>query len=87
MEINKHEVDGCQVCLGTKGGVKGNENRVAGLVVCDYCSVAMDKTVLSSPPPPRTFVQARAHNSSIWQGQVCYVKDCFYCEAAKHEAE
>ena len=30
--------DNCQVCLGTKGGVRGNENRIGGLVACDYCS-------------------------------------------------
>jgi hypothetical protein len=29
--------DNCQVCDGAKGGVRGNENRIAGLVACDYC--------------------------------------------------
>jgi len=29
--------DNCEVCLGAKGGVRGNENRIGGLVVCDYC--------------------------------------------------
>jgi len=29
--------DNCQICLGEKGGVRGNENRIHGLVVCDYC--------------------------------------------------
>ena len=31
------EYDNCQVCKGTSGGVKGNENIINGLVVCDYC--------------------------------------------------
>lgn len=31
--------DNCQVCKGTKGGVKGNENVINGIVMCDYCSV------------------------------------------------
>jgi len=29
--------DNCQVCHGAKGGVRGNENRIRGLVACDYC--------------------------------------------------
>ncbi len=29
--------DNCQVCHGAKGGVRGNENRVHGIVCCDYC--------------------------------------------------
>ena len=29
--------DGCQICLGARGGVPGNENHVAGRVMCDYC--------------------------------------------------
>jgi len=31
-------LDNCQVCRGAKGGVLGNENRVFGVVVCDYCN-------------------------------------------------
>jgi hypothetical protein len=29
--------DECEFCLGYKGGVKGNENVINGVVVCDYC--------------------------------------------------
>jgi hypothetical protein len=29
--------DDCEVCHGTKGGVRGNENIVDGKVICDYC--------------------------------------------------
>lgn len=29
--------DNCQKCEGRKGGVPGNENRINGVVVCDYC--------------------------------------------------
>lgn len=29
--------DGCEVCLGAKGGVLGNENVIGGVVACDYC--------------------------------------------------
>jgi hypothetical protein len=37
------EKDGCKLCLGSKGGVPGNENVVGGVVVCDYCtSILMD---------------------------------------------
>lgn len=32
------ELDNCEVCRGSKGGVRGNENRINGIVVCDYCS-------------------------------------------------
>lgn len=29
--------DDCEVCHGERGGVKGNENYVNGVVMCDYC--------------------------------------------------
>jgi len=29
--------DNCEVCKGSKGGVKGNENIINGKLVCDYC--------------------------------------------------
>lgn len=29
--------DNCEICGGTRGGVLGNENRVEGVVMCDYC--------------------------------------------------
>lgn len=30
--------DNCQICHGAKGGVRGNENRMNGIVCCDYCT-------------------------------------------------
>ena len=33
--------DNCQICHGSKGGVKGNENVINGVIVCDYCHVIM----------------------------------------------
>jgi hypothetical protein len=30
--------DNCEFCLGIKGGVRGNENRIAGIVTCDRCT-------------------------------------------------
>lgn len=30
--------DNCEVCLGERGGVPGNENIIGGKVMCDYCS-------------------------------------------------
>jgi hypothetical protein len=30
--------DACEICLGRNGGVPGNENRVNGVVMCDYCT-------------------------------------------------
>jgi hypothetical protein len=35
--------DKCQFCLGAKGGANGNENRIGGAVVCDYCTVLLRK--------------------------------------------
>jgi len=29
--------DNCRVCDGTRGGMRGNENVVFGIVCCDYC--------------------------------------------------
>lgn len=39
--------DNCQFCLGAKGGVPGNENRVADVVVCDYCHALVMKILES----------------------------------------
>jgi hypothetical protein len=33
------ELDNCEICKGTKGGVKGNENIIDNIVMCDYCIV------------------------------------------------
>ena len=33
--------DNCELCFGTKGGVRGNENIINGQVICDYCHAAM----------------------------------------------
>ena len=30
-------LDGCEICEGSRGGIKGNENVVDGVVMCDYC--------------------------------------------------
>ena len=36
--------DNCEVCLGSNGGVKGNENIIDGVRMCDYCHMdRMDK--------------------------------------------
>lgn len=74
------ELDNCQVCFGVCGGVKGNENHVSGLVVCDHCHVAMGYKVIPSPPEPRTFDKARAHNKAVWAGATCSVDNCHYCK-------
>lgn len=29
--------DNCEVCKGEKGGTRGNENVIDGVVTCDYC--------------------------------------------------
>lgn len=31
------EKDECEVCHGASGGVRGNENVIDGVVMCDYC--------------------------------------------------
>lgn len=40
--------DGCQLCLGQKRGIPGNENVVCGVRVCDYCSVQVDRAIESA---------------------------------------
>lgn len=37
------EPDNCQICLGRSGGMKGNENIVDGIVMCDYCHATISK--------------------------------------------
>jgi hypothetical protein len=29
--------DNCEICLGRNGGVRGNENIIDGVVMCDQC--------------------------------------------------
>lgn len=42
-------LDNCEVCKGAKGGVRGNENRVNGVVMCDYCHAeTMESSVYDS---------------------------------------
>jgi hypothetical protein len=36
-QLRKDERDKCEICHGFRGGVRGNENRVDGIVMCDYC--------------------------------------------------
>lgn len=36
-------LDRCQSCRGMRGGVRGNENVVDGVILCDYCSVERQK--------------------------------------------
>jgi hypothetical protein len=31
------ELDNCSRCKGERGGVRGNENWVDGVLLCDYC--------------------------------------------------
>ena len=33
--------DDCGMCLGRRGGVKGNENRMGEFILCDYCSAEL----------------------------------------------
>lgn len=44
---NSKNRDNCQICLGLKGGVLGNENRVYDIVMCDYCTVATEQLILN----------------------------------------
>lgn len=37
IKIMQQQRDGCTICNGQKGGVKGNENVINGELVCDYC--------------------------------------------------
>lgn len=38
--LSGHKYDNCEVCFGEKGGVRGNENIVDGVCMCDYCTCA-----------------------------------------------
>jgi len=37
VHAERENLDNCEICKGTKGGVKGNENIIDGVVMCDYC--------------------------------------------------
>lgn len=48
IDLLPEDKDNCEVCLGEKGGVLGNENVIDDVVMCDYCSAER-----------HTFVRAR----------------------------
>ncbi len=65
--IEGQERDNCQVCKGAKGGVRGNENRINGVVICDYCTVIwMDATNAGHVSP----------GNDGWTGKKCPEPDC-----------
>ena len=45
-----HEVDACEFCHGTKGGVPGNENILTidgvKMIACDYCTAQHREAVV-----------------------------------------
>lgn len=41
LKVMSQEKDRCQICKGSKGGVRGNENVIDGKLVCDYCHADM----------------------------------------------
>lgn len=47
------EPDNCQICHGRQGGVKGNENVINGVVMCDYCHA--DQMNLTAGEPIGSF--------------------------------
>ena len=68
------EKDNCQICHGAKGGVKGNENIVDGVVMCDYCHVASVSPPAASPAqaaevelPPLQSVRGALCSWASWQ--------------------
>lgn len=71
--------DNCQACFGKSGGVRGNENRIEGLVLCDNCSVKASNGMLKSPDAPKDFEASRRHNKAIWAGVKCKAPDCYVC--------
>jgi hypothetical protein len=40
-EAGNDEFDDCDLCYGMSGGVKGNENVIGGLRVCDFCTAKL----------------------------------------------
>jgi len=41
----RESYDDCVVCLGTRGGVKGNENVINDVIMCDHCTVDQIKNL------------------------------------------
>lgn len=74
------EKDNCQACWGQKGGVRGNENRVGGMVLCDYCTAKSWGEPLVSPEGAKSFEVAKLHNSYVWRKYPCPVEQCPFCE-------
>ena len=63
------EKDNCQICHGANGGVKGNENVINGVIVCDYCHVVMSDEGWEPVKEPAKCVFI----GSVGQ---CHAKDC-----------
>ena len=47
-DYQKHP-DNCEACKGARGGVRGNENVIDGVILCDYCSVDYAETLTPEP--------------------------------------
>jgi hypothetical protein len=62
--------DDCQFCLGAKGGMRGNENVVNGVVMCDYCtSLFTSASGLRTPAPaPRNLAAAPGGQTVVGPG-------------------
>lgn len=69
------ERDNCEVCLGTRGGTKGNENVIDGVITCDYCHAH----------PPRAAPVASASSRKIL-GSI-RVKTLLHMAEMKEQAE
>lgn len=81
--------DKCEFCLGTKGGVPGNENIVNGKVMCDYCHAMLpEKSPVRLDQAPALMAAIAASivdNRSKWPEDPPSWTDCG-CSGSRAEA-
>lgn len=67
------ERDNCQFCLGKKGGVSGNENRINGIIACDHCAVLVHR---ASAPTPDLGAQGEPVAKGLAQSHYELLREC-----------
>jgi hypothetical protein len=79
------KLDNCQVCRGQSGGVKGNENVIDGVVVCDYCSFTITRFRALNAADSSRELRAMSDPIGEIEKRIAYLQDCLTCSKCPDE--
>lgn len=77
------ELDNCEVCLGTRGGTKGNENVIDGVITCDYCHAHPPRAAPLASRESRKALGNVRTTTLIYMGEIKNQADCLRIAAYK----